>query len=357
MRICVVGNMLGRNQGFVTTQGQILADLLSNDGYQVVSTSSQLNRFLRLAEIVMTIIRSRKQVEVLVLEVYSGLYFILADVASMLAKLMNIPMIFVLHGGNLPAFSVRFTSWVKRVLRRADIVIAPSPFLAKGLSSFGIDIRVVPNIVEIENYPFRHRKSTRPSFLWMRAFHEIYNPRMALDVFREVRERHPDASLTMAGVNKGLEPEMKRLADEFGLSGCVSFPGFLGPKAKVAEFSKADIFLNTNHIDNMPVSVIEACAIGLPVVATNVGGIADLLSDGENAILVPDAGVSAMVDSIERLLNDDVLAEKLSRNGRQLAERSSWNALRDQWTALFEEVVAGKGERSQVEAPLSQVIR
>ncbi len=338
-RLCIVGNMLGRNSGYVTTQGQILSDLLANEGYQVISASSRVNRLIRLADIVGTLIRDRKRVDILVLEVYSGLYFVLADIASLLGKLFGIRMIFVLHGGNLADFSKRFHGWVTRVLRRADTLVAPSPFLAKGLAGFGLPIRIVPNILEIEKYSFRVRNEVQPKLLWMRSFHEIYNPGMAVQVLAAIRKAYPKATLAMAGVDKGLEPEIKKLVDELGLSEAVRFPGFLDHDAKVREFSEADIFLNTNHIDNMPVSVVEACAMGLPVVATCVGGIPDLIRNGEEGLLVPDGDVQGMANAVCSLLEDAELTARLSKNGRRLAERSSWKNVRAEWEKLFDEIM------------------
>jgi hypothetical protein len=88
-------------------------------------------------------------------------------------------------------------------------------------------------------------------------------------------------------------------------------------------------------ISNMPVSVLEACACGLPVVATNVGGLPFLISDGENGLLVENENVNAMVQAVKMLLTDSVAAQKISRNAGLLAEKSSWTTLRSDWEELF----------------------
>jgi glycosyltransferase involved in cell wall biosynthesis len=351
LTLCVAGNMLGRNPGYVTTQGLILADLLKHERYRVICTSSRVNRLLRLADIVQTLIRHRNDIDISLIEVYSGRYFFLVDLTSLLARFFGIPMIFVLHGGNLAIFSIRFRTWAKRVLRRANILVAPSPFLAKGLAGIGFAIRVVPNIVEIVDYPFRARRKIQPKLLWMRAFQELYNPQMAVDVFEAVKRKYPQASLVMAGVDKGLEPESKRAVKEKGLEDSVRFPGFLDQKAKVREFSEADVFLNTNHIDNMPVAVVEACASGLPVVATCVGGIPDLIRNGEEGLLVPDNDVQGMAEAVCSLIENPELAERLSTNGRLLAERSEWDAVRPEWEKLFKEVLQKKNGLLQISEP------
>jgi glycosyltransferase involved in cell wall biosynthesis len=85
----------------------------------------------------------------------------------------------------------------------------------------------------------------------------------------------------------------------------------------------------------MPVAVVEACAMGLPVVSTRVGGIPDLLADGHTGLLVPSEDEQAMTDAVLRLLADQELAARLSNNGRRLAEESSWVRVRPLWDRLF----------------------
>jgi L-malate glycosyltransferase len=345
IRLCIVGNLLGRNAGYVTSQGQILADLLSKEGHVVISCSSKINRLFRWIDIVLTVIGNRKKIDILVLEVYSGLNILMSETVSFLGRILGVPMIFVLHGGNLPAFSMRYPLWVKRVLARGDILVAPSTFLVKGLKHLGFPIRVVPNIIELDDYPCRIRHKIEPKLIWMRSFHPIYNPQMAVKVLKLVRNTHPDATLVMAGLDKGLEPEIKTMVTELGLSDAVRFPGFLDHESKIKEFSEADIYLNTNRIDNMPVAVVEACAMGLPVVATNVGGIPYLLENEKSGILVTDGDVSDMAHSVILLLEDQDLTEKLSKNGRALAEKSSWNSVKICWEELFDEIIKPNSQR------------
>jgi L-malate glycosyltransferase len=339
VRLCFVGNMLGRNPGYVTTQGQIVSDLFARAGYEVVSTSSKINKVARLADIIGTIVKNRKQIDVVVIEVYSGLSMVMADVASSLTKLFKLNLISVLHGGNLPQFAARHPNWTRRVLDNADILIAPSPFLAEKMAAYDFKVRVVPNVINIEEYDFKLRRRIAPKLIWMRSFHPVYNPQMALRVLAVLRKTEPNATLTMAGVDKGIESEIKALAAEMNLQNAVRFPGFLNMEEKASEFANADIYLNTNRVDNTPVSVIEACAFGLPVVATDVGGLAHIITNGKNGILVPDDDAEAMAAAVKRLLDNPDLTEKLSRDGRALAENYAWKSVQTKWEQLFAEVV------------------
>jgi glycosyltransferase involved in cell wall biosynthesis len=210
----------------------------------------------------------------------------------------------------------------------------------------GRTVRVIPNVVLLSDQKYMLRRSLSPKFLWMRSFHPIYNPAMAVEIFAKVKARRQYATLVMAGVDKGLESEMKDLVASLGLQDSVRFPGFLDAAAKAREFSEADIYLNTNTVDNMPVSVVEACASGVPVVATNVGGLSHLITHEQDGLLVPNGDVDTAVDAVERLLSDQRLAERLSTNGRRLAERSDWPNVRKMWEALFDEVLNDRDQHS-----------
>ena len=331
--------MLGRNRGYVTTQGQIVADLLAAEGLTITCVSSKINRAARLAEIIATLVKNHRKFDVLVLEVYSGLGLIVSDAAGRLGKMFRLPLIMFLHGGHLHEFIERHPRWTKRVLNRADFLVAPSPFLAEKIGAFGYQIAEIPNVIDLSEYPFRERSRIAPALIWMRSFHSIYNPEMAIKVLTELRRGVPRATLTMAGVDKGLENKIKRMAEEAGLSGAVRFPGFLDAAEKAREFAAADIYLNTNRIDNMPVSVVEACAFGLPVVATRVGGLPYLIKHRENGLLVPNEDVMAMTRAVKELLDDPELTRRISLGARCLAERSAWTSVRGDWDELFMKIL------------------
>ena len=118
---------------------------------------------------------------------------------------------------------------------------------------------------------FRERQAVGPKLLWMRTFEDTHYPEMAVEVLKELRKIYPHACLTMAGQEKELFDPVRRLAASYDLAEAAQFTGFLDMAGKQREFPANDIFLNTNRRDNMPVSVLEAAAFGLPVVATEVG--------------------------------------------------------------------------------------
>lgn len=341
VRLCFVGSMLGRNPGYVTTQGEKLADLFERSGYPVVCVSHRINRAARLADVFATLVRERNRIDVLVVLVYGGTSFVLEDIATWIGRRADIPLILSLHGGDLPRFKERYSRWVHRVFRRADAIVAQSAYLARFAAALGRDARVIPNVIELEGYPHRLRTSARPRLFWMRAFHPIYEPEMALETLARVRARHPEATLVMAGPDKGGLALVRQRASQMGLAGAVEFPGFLDLAGKHRYAEACDVFLNTSAVDNRPVSVIEACALGLPVVSTDVGGIRDFLTHEETALLVPRGDAAAMAGAVLRLLDDPALVEHLSRNGRALAALSAPERVRAAWEDLFQQVLQG----------------
>jgi L-malate glycosyltransferase len=337
-----IGPLLGRNLNWVTTQGEILSDQFIKYGYIVSSASSCTNRYIRLLDIIRTILAKRNNTDLLMLQVYAGRSFIVEDISSLLAKFFNVPTIMTLRGGNFPEFMSKYPAWTRRVLKRAEVIVTPSEYLARAVRAEGFEARVISNVIDLDLYPYKHRKRVEPKLLWMRKFHKYWNPEMAIRVLYELRKSMPEATLVMAGQDEGLEKSTRELARSLGLEEAVRFPGFLNTEGKIREAAAADIFINTNLIDNMPVSVLEACSMGLPVVSTDVGGMPDLLTEGETGLLVPVDDVERMVEAIKRLVETPELASRLSENGRRLAMRSSWTTVRCEWESLFREILKNR---------------
>lgn len=342
-RLCFVGPLQGDvHKGVVSTQGVWLSRQFRAAGYPVLRVSTKLNRYLRLLDIAATLAWRGRSLDLVLIDVYGGPSFVVEDTASAIARALGARVIMVLHGGALPSWFRRFPGWSRRVISRAAAIVTPSPYLAREVTSLGFTARVIPNLVDTESYPFRERGALRPRLFWMRTFDPAYNPLMAIEVLRLVRERHAGAALMMRGQEKGMEAEVRRVAEERGVAAALDLGGFADHDAKVRASEWADIFISTSHVDNMPVAVIEAAAMGMPVVCTAVGGVPDLLTHETTGLLVPDGDAAAMAAAVLRLLSNPVLAGTLSRAGRALAERSSWGSVRREWETLFDEVRSGR---------------
>lgn len=337
--VAFIGPALGGHEGWVTTQSEVLAGLLEQHGVGVRLSSSSIPPLRRAIDHARDLWRWRRDLDVAVVSVFSGRAFALTDEALLVARTLSIPTVAWLHGGSLPEFGERHPRWTARVLRQADAVVAPTEFLRRWSTDMGRDATVVPNVLDISAYPYRVRDRLRPKLLWMRTFQELYDPLTAVRTVAELRRRGVQATLTMAGQEKGLLGDTTRLVDDLGLNAVVSFAGFVAGERKLALLADHDIFLNTNVVDNAPVSVLEAAASGLAVVSSGVGGLPDLLPNGFAARLVTPGDSGAFADAVEGLLAEPALVEPMVRAARAVAERSGWDAVREQWLDQFRMVI------------------
>ena len=210
------------------------------------------------------------------------------------------------------------------------LIILLDSFQKKGF----INVTYLPNTIELENYIFKERITITPKLLWVRAFADIYNPKMAIDVLKIVKEKYPDAELCMVGPNKdGSLEETKKYAEDLKLQ--VTFTGKLDKKEWIVLAKEYDVFINTTHFDNTPVSVIEAMALGLPIVSTNVGGITFLLENDKEAFLVNDNDSEAMAKKIDFLIQNPQVAHQLTENALKKAQTFDWQQVKQLWNTLL----------------------
>ena len=334
-----IGIHAGGRPGQPPGQDEALAARFAEEGHRVRSASTLRNPVLRSMHHAAALLTWR--VDLVVVAVFSGRSFLMAELATSLAGLRGVPVVLFLHGGNLPNFAPAHRERVERVLRRAERVLAPSGYLASTFQEWGYDVGVIPNLVEIEQGEPVVRTDPRPHLLWMRTFHPDYDPIAAVRTFAEVQRHLPEAHLTMAGADHGSLAATRAEVRRLGLDGSVTFAGYLDAAGKRSAFASNDVFLNTNVVDNMPVSVLEAASAGLVPVATAIGGLPALLDGGRHGILVPPGDPVAMGRAVMELLGDPARYRALSASARALAERSSWPEVRARWNEEMALVLPG----------------
>jgi glycosyltransferase involved in cell wall biosynthesis len=340
LRLGFIGIHAGRRDDRPASQDENLAQLFADSGACVRCASAVRSPALRTLHQAWSALRWSGSSDAMFVTVFSGRSFLYADLISWLCHVRGAPTVLVLHGGRLPVFAQKHPRWVHRVLSRADRVVAPSPFLVRAFARRDIDVRCIPNVITTDAVPHRHRASARPRLLWMRTFHEDYDPLLALDVLAIVRETHPDVTLTMAGADHGLLAATRARVEELGLTHAVTFAGFLDAAGKHRAFEEHDLFVNTNRVDNMPVSILEVAAAGLVPVSTDAGGLPDLLTEGQDGRLVPVGDAPAMAAAICSLLDDPEELAHLGRGARALAERSSWPEVHRLWLEALAPLVS-----------------
>jgi glycosyltransferase involved in cell wall biosynthesis len=167
-----------------------------------------------------------------------------------------------------------------------------------------------------------------------RNLEPIYGLETAIRAVALVRAKLPTIRLKIAGSGPQGE-ELKRLVASLGLENEVSFLGRLDRAEIVALYHSAHAMLNPTRVDNMPNSVLEALACGVPVISTNVGGVPYIVEDGRTALLVTPGSEEEMAQAILRLCKDTELCRQLSDSGRREVAQYTWDKVWPHWSAVY----------------------
>jgi len=330
-RIAILGPFPPRPGG-VSVQCATLAEALEQQGARVVRLNTDVPRWrghgwrrgafplVQIAHVMQALRSTREQWDILHVHAASWWGFMPA-VLGLMAGRWGKRLVVTYHGGEAATFMARYGRFARSILGRYHVLLTLTPTQADIFRSYGLKPQIIPNIIPLDRFHFRPRGPLVPNILWLRHFEPRYRPQDALAVFSRILHTYPRASMTMVGGGKLLEAIQAQAKSE-GLSN-ITFTGPLSMHSLPAQYDKADIFLNTSAVDNLPLSLIEASASGLPIVSTNAGAIPDLIQHGENGLLAPVGDVEALADAILKLLDDAALARRLSLAARENAARFS----------------------------------
>jgi glycosyltransferase involved in cell wall biosynthesis len=208
-----------------------------------------------------------------------------------------------------------------RELRCAAQVLCPSGFLAGLVRGWGIPeerISVLPNPTP----PVPALPEPEPHERPLLAFAGRMTAPKALGVALQAVAMVPEVDLELAG-DGDERAALEAQARELGLDGRVRFLGSLSRDEVLALFRRADAALLSSAWENFPHTLVEALAVGTPAIATSVGGVPEIVTDGENGLLVPPGDPDALAGAIRRFLGDPALRERLTAAAAPSAERFS----------------------------------
>jgi L-malate glycosyltransferase len=280
-----------------------------------------------------TLLRELRHADVV--HVFSASYFsfCLAPLPAVLvARLLKRPILLNYRSGEAPDH-LRRSPLARATLRTVDGNVVPSRFLQQVFRDHAVEARIIPNIIDRTRFRFRLRRPLQPRLISTRNFEPLYNLACTLRAFGRVQRVFPEATLTLVG-SGSQEAALRTLVHEQKLRH-VTFAGRVPPEEIARCYAGADIYVQTPDIDNMPSSILEAYASGLPVVSTGVGGVPAILTDGVTGLLAPAGDDEQIADRILRLLQDHRLAAAVALAGYDFTADLGWEAVRDQWIDLY----------------------
>lgn len=314
-----------------------MAKVFLEHGFPVITSSFKKNRWARLIRQLKTICFSRKEYEIAILPLFGTKNSLRWH--QLLSKLIRINrkrLIITVDGGSIPEKIYDGNKIFIKILQKAETVVCPSKFIFSVLSNYQFrKLILIENGINLKDYPFQNKCNILPVIIWMRAFESFYNPAMAIRVAVLLKEKYPDFTLIMAGKDGPLLNEIKLMVEEFGLTKNVLFPGYLLHQDKLNYAKQASIFICTNSVDNAPVSLIEFMALGTVIVSTNVGGISEIISDGETGYLIKMDDHISMFDRISLLIDYPDNTFKIAAAARKKAMEFDTGLLLEKWLPLL----------------------
>jgi glycosyltransferase involved in cell wall biosynthesis len=248
------------------------------------------------------------------------------SLVCLLARAARRPFLLHVHGSEFMQFYDNECSaaskWIiGRILSRAALVLALSEEWRNNLLRIcpNMKIEVLPNGVALPE--IRHRPGLPVAPRTVLMLGRLGRRKGTYDLvraFARIAPRLPGVQLVCGG--DGDIEEVRALAKELGLEDRVMCPGWLGPEGKRAHLAAAAVFVLPSNAEGMPMAVLEAMSWGLPVIATPVGGIPQLIRNDRNGLLVAPGDIDAIAEAVLRLMGDPALCARLGAAARATIE-------------------------------------
>ncbi len=263
----------------------------------------------------------------------------------------NTPLIISAWGSDITASigSPILGALVKRNFAKADHIVAVSHFLAREImrASFSEKNRVsvIPLGIDFSQLPHlsSRGRSGPVKILFFKHLELLYGPDVLLNAFVLALRKAPTLPMTLTMAGKGSKREsLIQLASGLGIADRVSFPGFIPHEEAMAFIASHDFMcMPTIAPESFGVAALEAAALGLPVIASAVGGVAEIVESGQSGILVPARDVTALADAIITLASNPEMRKSYgAAAARRARERFSWSDSVEKMNSLYQKATS-----------------
>jgi glycosyltransferase involved in cell wall biosynthesis len=292
-------------------------------GLRFIDKIKYIRAVVRLFFYLIVLMKTLRGVDLIHILSNSYLSFFLYSVpAVIIANLYSCKVVVNYRGGLAEEFLKKYGWAAFYFFKKADAIIVPSGFLMKVFKEYGFMADIVPNIVDLDQFFFQGNTHVQHgnavNLLVVRNFEKIYNIGCAIRAFQRVQKEYPQTRLILVGEGSQ-EYALKQMVTEMKIKN-VEFTGRLQNQQLPNIYKKASVVLNPSDADNLPISVLEAFAAGIPVVSTNVGGIPYLIKDGFTGLLVNKDDDKGMSQRVLNLMKDSDFYREIVENGKKEAK-------------------------------------
>ncbi|HEY8560891.1 MAG TPA: N-acetyl-alpha-D-glucosaminyl L-malate synthase BshA [Pyrinomonadaceae bacterium] len=263
-----------------------------------------------------------------------------------------VPVITTLHGTDITLVGAdrSYLPITRYGLQQSDGVTAVSRFLKQAtIETFDFDeVEVIPNFIcprhyrRLEDSPRRRELAPRGEKLLVHVsnFRAVKRPVDCVEIFAKVKNKGGSARLVMVGDG----PEQSACRYRAEQLGVADDAVFVGKQANIAEYlGVADLFLLPSELESFGLAALEAGACEVPAIATRIGGIPEVVTDGETGFLSDIGDTEKMADDAMKLLGDEEMRLEFGRKARESAvSRYSTELIIPQYIAFYEKVLGAK---------------
>ncbi len=246
-------------------------------------------------------------------------------VAGLFKKHFGYKFVVSIHGYNATTFRERIYYQFDRIsLKKADVVVTPGRCLAEELKSkLGLkDVRVIYNGIDLNKWAFFESNKSDYScpieLLYVGRLSAEKNVELLIDACSILKNEF-EIRLTLAGTGESYA-ELRNRVSEKGLVENVEFAGFVSQNDVYDLLTRCDIFVLPSKTEVLPNSLLEAMAVGVPVIASDVGSVSELIRDGKEGLLFKSGNVNELTEKIRQLILDFAFGCRLAYSARKRIE-------------------------------------
>jgi len=281
--------------------------------------------------------------------------------ALLYTKLKKKPLVATYHGDVIPSrksIAYRSSVWiynavVRKVLDSADIIISPSEYYINEsifLGKYYDKIVSIPNGINLEDFDIPYSKeecreklglpTDKKIILFLGVLHPKKGPDVLLKAMPRVLSKVPNTELVIAG-DGIMRRELEELSEKLGINDYVNFAGFIPENLKPLYYNSADVFCLPSIMTSESFGIVnlEAMVCSVPVVASKIGGVPDVVKDRENGLLIPPKDPDALADAIIYLLENEDVRKKMGKNAREKVKNYSWERIAEMTEEVYKSLI------------------
>lgn len=331
--VCLLGTS-SESKGGIGTVVRAFEDTISVEGYSFVHvvTHEDKSSFQKVVIAISSYLHfvdmlKQKKFDLIHIHSAFGASFDRSKHFIRAAKKANIPVINHIHADSWESFyekaSEKKRKEIQEVYAQCDLLIALSPEWKSIITDSipGVEVVILENCTPIYEPSFKPQRDKK-TILFMSRLEKIKGCDILPEIIRRTCEAIPEAKFIICGEGS----ERKKLQDsclEYCKSGNVCFPGWIDDEKKVELLKNASILLLPSYGEGMPMCILEAMGLGLPVVASEVGGIPQLIDNGTSGFMCTPGCPDGYSSSIVSLLSNVDLYESISFGSKEVARKHS----------------------------------